>query len=192
MPRSVPHEECERDAAALAVSDRPRILLAAGFRTEPATIDDLLTAWQAIIDGFRTTREMPRAPLIRCEAARLIARDLNSTAARMYQELCTVEEQDAQHWQWTTGRGKPGVGQAVITASYNPHGWRVTSLSRIWPEWEICGDIMRSGPPGCPRSEWRVKTRKWNSTYTGYWCERHLPDDERPPAHQRGRTTTCP
>lgn len=182
MPRSVVHEECEQDAAAMAVSDRSGILLAAGFSAEPTTIEDLLAAGRAVIDSFRAKREMPRVPLIRSEAAWLVGRTLNAEAERMYLELCAAEERDARHWRWTAGRGKPGVGLAVITASYNPHGWRVRNLARSWPEYEICGNIVRSGPPGCPRAEWRVETRKWHYISTGYSCERHLPDCERPPS----------
>lgn len=167
----------------LAETARAEILREAGFAAEPVGIDNLVAAWRAVIDGYRLGGSLgvARENLVRREAVRLVAVSLQDEVARGYLDLCRAEEGDAQHWQWTRGRGKPGVGLEVITASRNPHGWRVANLARSWPEWEICANIMRSGPPGCPRSYWRVVTRARNRTLTGYWCDEHLPDDERPP-----------
>ncbi len=184
MERLPAHDECEHEVAAMVASDREGMLHAAGITAASATIAGLLAAADAVASGWRGVSRLglERPERIALAASFELSEALREEAWSAYSSLAAAEEGDGREWHWATGRGKPGVGQVLHAVTWNPHGWRVTSKSRSWPAYAICNQIFKSGPPGCPKSEWRIVQERDHVILTHYWCEQHMPDDERPPA----------
>jgi len=89
--------------------------------------------------------------------------------------------------RWTaaygpTRRGRPTV---VKTVAHMPGGWPVTGTETRYRTRQSCASIIARTLTGdrseCPDPVvWRVQTTRNGITDARYWCDQHLPDDDRP------------
>lgn len=124
-------------------------------------------------------------PCVPADLARIETNAVLQMARRVQEHMYAAEAElralcapYVQTWERTEGRGKRGVGLAVITVERHPVGWRTTSNGL--PAFEYCQHIMSAGPPPCPGPiVWRVTKLHRNMRYRVHWCERHLPAEHR-------------
>lgn len=89
--------------------------------------------------------------------------------------------------RWTarygpTRRGRPSI---VKTVSYMPGGWPIAGNEVRYRTHKVCSSIVARTLAGdrseCPTpTVWRVEVLHRGLIKTAYWCDPHLPEQDRP------------
>ena len=70
------------------------------------------------------------------------------------------------------------------TVTHNPDGWPLAPNRYGYPGFEMCGatqTLTRQGLPACETPPvWRVQKFSGRYTWTSYFCDEHLPTEQRP------------
>lgn len=80
-------------------------------------------------------------------------------------------------------RGRPS---SIKTVAHMPGGWPVKGNEARYRTHRACRSIVARISAGdrseCPTpTVWRVQSRRRGMVTTAYWCDEHLPDEDRPP-----------
>lgn len=90
--------------------------------------------------------------------------------------------------RWTV-RYAPAPGRrptVVKTVAYMPGGWPMKGNEVRYRTHKVCASIVARTAAGdrseCPDpTVWRVEVARRGLSHTAYYCDVHLPDDDRPP-----------
>lgn len=92
-----------------------------------------------------------------------------------------------RRWTASYGPARRGRPATVKTVAYMPGGWPMAGNEVRYRTHKVCSSIVARTLAGdrtdCPDpTVWRVQTTRQGLRHTAYWCDQHLPADDRPPA----------
>lgn len=109
----------------------------------------------------------------------------NTNASEVLTEDTSAKPPE-RRWIASCGPARRGRPSIVKTVAHMPGGWPSSPADPSYRAHKVCASIVVRTLNGdrteCPDVVWRVQTTRRGLMHTGYYCDRHLSDDDRPPA----------